>query len=230
MSELCIDAARVLADAAVPASAPSMQAYMKTSDPFFGVKKPAIARIARDLAKRYRPATSAEYAERVSSLWAGPHREEKYLALALARRWKEHIQSDQLELYLRLVREGGWWDLVDDVAANLIGAVWQNERQRVTPRAEAWVDDEDMWVRRVALIGQIKHKEATDYARLFDFCQRRAHEKEFFIRKAIGWALRAYSYSEPQRVIEFVRQHDKILSGLSSREALKVIRRRGLIA
>lgn len=67
-----------------------------------------------------------------------------------------------------------------------LGAVWQRNRALVTPMADAWIDDEDMWVRRAALIGQIKHKDETDSARLFDYCERHAHEKEFFIRKAIG--------------------------------------------
>ena len=86
---------------------------------------------------------------------------------------------------------------------------------------EEWIDHTDVWLRRAALICQVRHKERTDAAMLFDFCRRRAHEKEFFIRKAIGWALRDYSQTDPDRVRDFLESEGDRLSGLSRREASK---------
>jgi 3-methyladenine DNA glycosylase AlkD len=91
----------------------------------------------------------------------------------------------------------------------------------MTPLVRRWLDDEVMWLRRTAIISQLNHKAATDTALLFDGCAARAHETEFFIRKAIGWALRQYARTDPDAVRRFVRQHEKELSGLSKREALK---------
>lgn len=117
--------------------------------------------------------------------------------------------------------EGAWWDLVDDVAANLVGALLLGHRAAMRPVMEAWVDDDDMWRRRTAILSQLRHRDQTDAEMLFDFCRRRAHETEFFIRKAIGWALREYSKTDPGAVAAFLRRHGDELSGLSRREAAK---------
>ena len=92
---------------------------------------------------------------------------------------------------------------------------------------DTWIDHDDMWLRRAALISQIKHKKGTDEKRLFRYCTRRAAEKEFFIRKAIGWALREYSYTAPEAVCDFIRENRDSLSGLSIREGAKQLRRAG---
>jgi 3-methyladenine DNA glycosylase AlkD len=85
----------------------------------------------------------------------------------------------------------------------------------------AWIDDPNMWIRRVAILSQLRHKAETDEAQLFRYCLGRAHEKEFFIRKAIGWSLRDYAHAAPERVRAFLAAHEGALSGLSRREAAK---------
>jgi 3-methyladenine DNA glycosylase AlkD len=89
------------------------------------------------------------------------------------------------------------------------------------PILERWIAHPDMWLRRTAIICQLGHKGQTDWEMLSDFCLRRAHEKEFFIRKAVGWSLREYSKVEPARVADFAEAHRDILSGLSYREATR---------
>ena len=150
-----------------------------------------------------------------------PHREEKYLALGIVTTYKQFITLKRLPLYQRLIVEGAWWDLVDDIAARAVGTVWLNERSKSTRIMSEWIDDPDMWLRRTAIIGQLKHKDQTDEQLLFDFCAKRAHEKEFFIRKAIGWALREYAKTSPESVRAFADAHRSDLSGLSFREATK---------
>jgi 3-methyladenine DNA glycosylase AlkD len=92
---------------------------------------------------------------------------------------------------------------------------------------DAWIRHDDIWLARTAIIHQLHCKSATDADRLFDYCLRRAHDSDFFIRKAIGWALREYSKTDASAVRRFVREHDVELSGLSKREALKWIERGG---
>ncbi|MEW5850230.1 MAG: DNA alkylation repair protein [Myxococcota bacterium] len=204
-----------------PEIARGMAAYMKTDMPFHGVKKPERLPVLRELKKRYAPADARAYEETVLALWQGKHREEKYAALYMAMAFRKLIDLPAMPLYERLIREGAWWDLVDDVAIRLVGEVWRKQRARVSTLMDRWIDDEDLWIRRTAIIGQNKHGEDTDEKRLFDYCARRMHEKEFFIRKGIGWALRSYAYTAPKAVASFLRTHKDGLSGLSYREASK---------
>lgn len=211
-----------------PEVAVGMAAYLKTDMPCYGVKKPLRTDLIREMKKRFVPADEKAYQDGVLALWSLPHREEKYLALDFARAFKKHHTPAALPLYERMIREGQWWDLVDDIASNLVGMVHLKYREDVTPLMRAWNADEDMWIRRTSILSQLKHKEKTDEFLLFRNCEYRAHEKEFFIRKAIGWALRAYSYVNPKAVKHFVKQTQREMSGLSVREATKQLARDGL--
>ncbi len=216
-----------LETAADPAKAGPMAAYMKTSMPFFGVQKPERVRIVREALRRFRPASRRSYEASVRALWSRPHREEKYAAIAVAIGVDELVAPASLGLYERLIRAGAWWDFVDDVAIRLVGRVLREHRESTKPLMEAWIDDDDMWIRRSALISQITHEDDTDHRTLFRHCRRRASETEFFIRKAIGWALRDYSYAAPDRVAAFLIANRERLSGLSFREGAKALRRVG---
>jgi 3-methyladenine DNA glycosylase AlkD len=204
-----------------PTKAGPMQAYMKTEMPFYGVQKPLRVSILGELRSRYAPTSTDDYRANVVALWNLEHREEKYLAIAYAWAFKKYVTFDQLDLYERMIRAGAWWDLVDELAIVLVGRLVGDHRARMRPVLENWIDNDDMWLRRAALICQIRLKGDTDAAMLFDFCLRRAHEKEFFIRKAIGWALREYAKVEPDSVRSFLGENGDKLSGLSRREAAK---------
>jgi 3-methyladenine DNA glycosylase AlkD len=216
-------AQRALAERADPSKATGMQAYMKTEMPFYGVQKPGREPIARQLGADFPPADRTEYVALVLGLWGLPHREEKYLALELARRHHAFVDSASLPLYRRLIVEGAWWDFVDEVATHLIRDLVLQEPEETWPEIDAWVDSADMWLRRSAIICQVGAKDRTDSRRLFTYCEARMHEKEFFIRKAIGWALREYSRTAPDAVARFAGAHRAQLSALSYREATKHI-------
>ena len=94
---------------------------------------------------------------------------------------------------------------------------------------DGWIDHENMWMRRTAILHQLNFKDRTDPDRLFHYCEQRMGEKEFFIRKAIGWALRQYSYIDSKSVVQFVKDHESELSTLSKTEALKALKREGKI-
>ncbi len=203
-------------------NAKAMAAYMKTDMPFFGIKTPVWRPTMRQAARAHPISTRREYAQMIDALWSEPEREMKHGAVFVARAYRRFITMASLPLYRRLIVEGAWWDFVDEVAGHLVGAIVRNERSRARPIMHKWIDDEKhMWLRRSAIICQLKHKRETDETMLFDFCLRRSHEKEFFVRKAIGWALRQHAYTNPNEVRAFLKEHRDRLSGLTLREAGK---------
>jgi 3-methyladenine DNA glycosylase AlkD len=210
-----------LATRADPAKAPRMAAYLKTDMPFYGVQKQGRTEVMRGVRRRFPITTRDDYRAAITALWDQPHREEKYLAVGIATRHREYLTFDELPLLRRLITEGAWWDFVDEVAARGVGHVLLHERELMGPELDVWIDDADMWIRRSALIAHLGHKERTDEEQLFTHCLKRAHEKEFFIRKAIGWALRQYARTAPEAVRTFALEHRDQLSGLTFREATK---------
>jgi 3-methyladenine DNA glycosylase AlkD len=213
--------AEQLADVADSGKAGPMAGYLKTDMPFYGVQKAGRVPILRAAKDQFSPSDRDAYRTAVLALWSQPHREEKYLAIGYAQSFPRFITLSSVSLYRRLIVEGAWWDLVDGIATNLVGEVLLNQREGMTPKVESWIDDRDMWLRRTAIICQIGHKDATDAGLLFEACERRMAETEFFIRKAIGWALRDYAKTDPVAVAAFVVGHRDGLSGLSYREATK---------
>lgn len=206
-----------------PEKAAGMQAYMKTDMPFYGVQKPGRVQILREVKTRFAPVDHQGYLDAVASLWELPHREEKYLAQGFATAFPQHIVPASLAMYRRFIVEGAWWDFVDETATHMIRELVLGYPEEMWPVVEGWMADEDMWLRRTAILCQVGAKERTESERLFRFCLARAHEKEFFIRKAIGWALRDYAYTDPEAVARFVTDHRDELSTLSFREATKHI-------
>ncbi len=222
-AEMARQAQQALAAQANPDKADGMRAYMKTDMPFYGVQKPARVLILRHLTDDFSPADRSEYEDMVLALWELPHREEKYLALGVAREFGQYVVPGSLPLYRRLIVEGAWWDFVDEVATKLLRKLVVEHGEGTWPTIDRWIDADDMWLRRSAILCQIGAKTATDVDRLFRFCAERAFEKEFFIRKAIGWALREYAHVDPEIVARFAAAHRGELSALSYREATKHI-------
>jgi len=166
--------------------AAEMAAYLKTDMPFYGVPCSAWKDHVKTWKKTWPLPTFDDYRDRILALWALPHREEKALACWIAITFKQHITADALPLYQQLITEGAWWDIVDELAMHAVGAAFLRDRPAIQPTLEAWIDHDDLWLRRTALLAQLHHKAKTDPDLLFEFCRNRMHEKEFFIRKAIG--------------------------------------------
>jgi 3-methyladenine DNA glycosylase AlkD len=212
-----------LSATANPEKAVGMQAYMKTDMPFYGVQKPARVKILGELAARFPPSDRDDYESLILALWALPHREEKYLAQSVATRFGEFVVPESMPIYKRFITEGRWWDFVDEASTHMVRRLIQDHPGSSWADVDRWIDDSDIWLRRAAIICQIGLKERTDRERLFRFCEQRMDEKEFFVRKAIGWALREYAKTDPHAVAGFVSAHRDQLSGLSYREATKHI-------
>ena len=212
-----------LAENANPEDAVHMQAYMKTDMPFYGVKSPAINAIVSDAKKLFPIATQDEYHAIITKIWSLSHREEKHISIKLATKWKQFITLDALPLYEKMIREGQWWDFIDPISQNLVGKLLENHRTEMNSILDKWIEDDNFWIRRSAILSHNRHKQNTDQEKLLDYCLQCAHEKEFFIRKAIGWALREYSKTEPEVVSNFIEEHNELLSNLSKREGMKHI-------
>jgi 3-methyladenine DNA glycosylase AlkD len=218
---IVVVARRELEALADPAKAAPMAAYMKSDMPFYGVQKKGRSAVLRSLIRSC-PAESRDvYESNVLALWSEPHREEKYLALGYARAWKVFITIESMSMYRDLIVEGAWWDLVDEAAVQLVGPVHLGEPSKSEPRVRSWIRSDNLWLRRTSIICQLKHKAATDTALLADACRWNLSDTDFFIRKAIGWALREYAKTAPEWVSAFVLSHKNEMAPLSLREATK---------
>lgn len=206
-----------------------MANYMKTSMPFYGVQKPDRVPIMREIKKNHAPQTKSQYEELILRLWKQKHREEKYLSIDYAIQFIEFADTSSIPLFEKMIRDGAWWDFIDPISTQIIGQLFLDDRKSVSKIMNRWIEDKDFWVRRSAILSQLKHKDKTDRKMLFEFCRLQMYEQEFFIRKAIGWALREYSYTEPQVVKEFLLNNQDKLSNLSFREGAKRLKKAGLM-
>ena len=215
-----------LAAAADPARAPAMQAYMKSAMPYRGVQMPEVRRACREVFRAAPPATFEAWTAAVLVLWRdAQYREERYAALELSGDRRFVALLPALPMYEEMVVTGAWWDYVDVLAIHRVGAVLRAHPAEMTPVIRAWSTDGDLWKRRTAVLSQTRFKADTDVALLTDCIEVNLADRDFFIRKAIGWALRSHAWTDPGMVTAFVEAHPG-LSPLSRREALKNVTKR----
>lgn len=199
--------------------AQSQQAYLKGKFSFLGVSKPIQQKVCKQVFQSI-PFQSLE--ETVLELWGCKEREFHYAALDFALLHRDQWERRHLELFEKLVRTHSWWDTVDTIAVHLMGPLLAQHPDLIAV-TDRWIADPNFWIRRTALLFQLRWKEKTDEKRLFAFCLKLAGEKEFFIRKAIGWALREYGKTAPHAIKKFLEEKGSFLSPLSYREASRLI-------
>ncbi|MFD4957546.1 DNA alkylation repair protein [Microbacterium sp. NPDC058389] len=213
---LAEDIRSALREAADPDRAPGQQAYMKSDMPFLGVRVPDARRVAKSRAKgRDAAALRATALE----LWdAADHREERYAAMALLSLAPVRADPAVVPLVEHMVRTGQWWDYTDELAHRL--AELHDARPIETAAlVHTWARDPDLWIRRIAILSQLGRGIRLDPAVLADTIAPSTADPEFFLRKAIGWALREYARVAPEWVRAYVDEHE--VSPLTRREALK---------
>ena len=221
-------AARIRADLAAvadPTRAAGMQDYMKSTMPYYGVRMPDLRAICKRAFDEHPLASCDRWQAAVLELWRkAKYREERYVAMELAaqKRYAEYRTPVVLPMLEEMIFTGAWWDHVDE-AAHLVGQMLRAHPKEMRPVMRAWSTDENLWKRRVSIICQISFKRDTDLHLLYANIEPNLADRDFFIRKAIGWALRAYAWTDPAEVARYVREHESQLSGLSRREALKNI-------
>jgi len=205
-----------LAPLADSTRAPAMRAYMRDQFPFLGIATPVRRAALSQLLKSLKGCAAAELTGIANELWQLDEREYQYAAIdILAMHWKQFAAPDLASLQALVVRKA-WWDSVDGLAG-VIGDVLRFEHQGMD---EALRND-NFWMRRIALLHQLGWRGKTDEERLFSYSLSLGHENEFFIQKAIGWALRDYARHAPDNVGRFIKENESRLSRLSVREAAK---------
>ncbi|MFS8098350.1 DNA alkylation repair protein [Lentzea alba] len=213
-----VDAVRAgLEELADSRKAPEMQAYMKSEMPFLGVQKPGRVALLKSLP---RIEDRDSWLEAVQTLWReATYREERYVALSLS--GDRRFQSvDLLPWFDEMIVTGAWWDFVDEIASKLVGPLLRSTPEVVRPLMLKWSVDSDKWRRRTSIICQLGSKGATDVELLTACIEANVDDRDFFLRKGIGWALREFAKTEPGWVRSFVEARPG-LSPLSRREALK---------
>jgi 3-methyladenine DNA glycosylase AlkD len=215
--------ARLMA-VADPARAPAMQAYMKSAMPFLGVAADPLRQTCKVAFAGLTYASADDWRGDVLALWGGAKfREERYAAIELSgvRAARPFQRFDALAMYEAMIVSGAWWDYVDPIATQRLWAVLCADPGPMKRAMRQWSHDDNLWKRRSAILCQLKAKHSTDVRLLFSCIEPSLGNKEFFLRKAIGWALRQYARTDPAEVRRYVRGHATVLSNLSRREALK---------
>lgn len=216
-----VDALRLeLVAVAVEADRAPMEAYMKNRAPYLGVKTPARRLVSRPHIAGMKHAPVDDVLTAALELRKQPEREFHYVASDLIRANATRLRVTDIAVMSYLITTDSWWDTVDALASPPVGLMVLNHPE-LAEVMDAWIDHEHMWLARVAIIHQLRFKDQTDRDRLFDYAEKRANDTEFFIRKAIGWALRQYAKTDPDAVRTFVDARRDVLSGLTIREATK---------
>ena len=212
----------VLQDLANPVFAAQMQKYMKDIAPFYGIKQGPRRTAWKTFMKENPLPAYTEMEANVREIYLLPQREYHYCAIELAEKYKKQWQHEDISLFEFLITNKSNWDTVDYINSILIGPFFIKYPELIKSVTSKWVKSTNIWLQRSAIICQLKYKQKTNAPLLFEYCLQLANEKEFFIRKAIGWALRTYGEIEPELVLNFVNNNH--FSPLSEREAIRKLK------
>ena len=205
--------------AADPGAAGPMRDYMRGAFAFLGIRTVARRQLARQVTAGLARPSEADLRAVALGCWELPEREYQYFAVDWLVRHARVCTPAFLPTAETLITTKSWWDTVDALAANVVGPIVAGHPPAVAVM-DRWSRDGNLWLARTAILHQLKYRSATDTDRLFGYCTALAGHQDFFIRKAIGWALREYAKTDARAVRDFVARTPE-LSGLSVREALK---------
>jgi 3-methyladenine DNA glycosylase AlkD len=202
-----------------------MAAYMKHHFAFLGIAMPARVAALKPIWKTWQP-TRLELLALVEDLWALPEREYQYAALAaLERHWKLLTANDLKGLSGLVASQQTWWDTIDPFSSHIAGGMVRrsldNGNSSLAGLMDGYAVHPNQWLRRIAILHQLRYRRSTDAERLFGYALENASHPSFWIRKALGWALREYAKTDASAVLEFVERFDGVFSKLTVREALK---------
>ncbi|WP_051994240.1 DNA alkylation repair protein [Paenilisteria rocourtiae] len=195
----------------------AMEQYMRNQFVFLGLRSPKRRVLYRNfIAECGKPQDTISVAKK---LYEQEEREFCYIAIDILTKSVKKQSMDVIDFYEQLIQTEPWWDTVDLLASTLVGGHFAVYPELISTYNAKWIDGNDIWLARTAILFQLKYKEKTDAMLLFTNCEKWLGSEEFFIQKAIGWALRQYAKFDSEAVIDFVETHD--LAPLSRREALK---------
>lgn len=215
-----------LAESADPVRAEGQRRYLRSELPLYGVSVTGTRSIVQAATRAQPLPQRAHWLWVIRTLWDGAtHREQRYAAIAVLRQRRHRawlVADDEVLALLRhLITSGAWWDLVDDLAAHVAGDLLRADPATMTPVVRGWAHENDLWLRRTAILSQLLSGADTVPELLAFTITGSLDDPDFFARKAIGWALRAYSKTDERWVRGFVQANGGRLSALSTREALK---------
>ncbi len=202
-----------------PQRARQMEAYMRNQFSFYGIPAPLRKQIIRTHVPYYFWDFQEQFLDFIHQCWLQDHREFKYLGLDLSRRFVKKLDVHALPFFEQKIGESSWWDTVDGIAPNILGYIVKSSPETMISYCQNWIENDNFWYQRSAIILQLTYREKTNTELLAECIKRRAGSKEFFIQKAIGWALRQYAKTNPDWVRRFISKNK--IAPLSIREAMK---------
>ncbi len=211
---------RTYQEARNPARADAMSSYMRGKFAFLGIPAPQQRLLSRQVVATLPRPTELDLRDIALLCWERPEREYQYFACGYLRRYVRLCSAGFLTTAADLITTSSWWDTVDPLSSHVVGGLVA-QHARLIAEMDRWALHTDTWLIRGALLHQLHYREATDAERLFRYCTEQAAHRDFFVRKAIGWALREYAKTDPGAVRRYVGAHRGQLSALSVREALK---------
>ncbi len=211
---------------AIEADALQMEKYMRNQFKFFGLKSPLRRKLQGNIIKEINYPSIEDIEYIVSNFWNSNERELQYFAMNLLHISLKKLDSNIIDFLEMLIQKKSWWDTIDFIAPNLVGKLFIDDKKLQNKYITKWINSDNFWLKRSAIISQLRYKEQTDFNLLKELIYITKDDDEFFIRKAIAWALREHSKCFPQEVKQFVKTTN--LKPLSTREALKYINKNNL--
>lgn len=203
--------------------APAMKAYMKNHFEFYGINSPLRKEMVKDIKKKFTFKNDDAFWMLIDELWKSDQRELQYITLDLLATLSSKLTKENIPALERMILSKSWWDTVDMITPNLIGKIFMNDNASRDIYVYKWMDSDNIWLQRSAIIFQLKYGMKTDIELLSEAILKNDVSKEFFVRKAQGWALRQYGKYNPTFVYNFVQSNPQ-LSGLTQKEALRSLK------
>lgn len=205
-----------------PSRSEAMKAYMKGQFEYYGISSPSRKKLMTELRAQWKPVLNDDLWKLTDMLWTDPHREMQYVALEILGPLAKKMDCTHMATLEHLILTKSWWDTVDGVVPDLVGAVFKKDKACRDKYVYKWMEHENIWLKRASIIFQLRYGKDTDFDLMCEAILKNDTSREFFVRKAQGWALRQYSKFEPTKVSQFIEANPQ-LSGLTKKEALRRI-------
>ena len=212
---------KIYTENANPEYAEGQKAYMKNRFDFLGIKTPLRREISKAFLKKQNLPEKKDSETIIKYFWNKPQREFQYFAQELCFKYAKQYEQKDIKLFEFMITNKSWWDTVDLIASKILGEYFKKFPEQIKKHTDNWLKSGNIWLQRSAVLFQLKYKDKTDFELLSYIIISLSDSKEFFINKAIGWILREYGKTNPQRVKSFVENNK--LSPLSRKEALRII-------
>jgi 3-methyladenine DNA glycosylase AlkD len=208
-----------------PENAGPMKRYMRDQFDYLGLKGPCMVGLLREHIHAHGLPALTDLDAVLRELWALPQREFQYAATSLLGRLEMQLPAPFIRTLEYLIVTRSWWDTVDTISTGALGVHFMRYPKVRDRTLAKWRKARNFWLRRACILFQLNYKQQTDFPLMQEIIRENLGSKEFFINKAIGWALRQHTRVDPNGVRKFVAETP--LHPLSAREALKWLEKRG---